>query len=395
MQSLERGGYTREEVIEALHAASRTLDFRYDLLTNQNILKKRLTNVLSASVANNALAEIKRTARFSLVEDGTINFLTDRIKPWVRLRLPPRRIIARGNYFLMTQFPAELELELEEEEGGFVEFPQGVFLLSTPPRIADSAGIITREVEAYDQLQVLIDDKVEDRYTVGQGTNYVVAVKALLDGAGIVNQNLTPTASTLPVVRDWEPGTSKKIIINDLLGAINYRSLWFDENGVAVAMPYVSPADRASEYTYEINEESVILPGAVDSLDLFAIPNKWVLVVSEPDRAPLTSVYTNENPNSPTSTVSRGRTIVDYREYEAADQATLNARAERVAFESSQVYQQVIFETGIAPYHSDSDILTLIHPPLGIASKFSEVAWEYDLRPGAVMKHRLRRIVNI
>ena len=87
MQSIERGDYSREEVIEALHAASRTLDFKYDLLTNQNILKKRLTNVLSASVANNALAEIKRTAKFTLVEDGSINFLTDRIKPWVRLKV--------------------------------------------------------------------------------------------------------------------------------------------------------------------------------------------------------------------------------------------------------------------------------------------------------------------
>ena len=277
----------------------------------------------------------------------------------------------------------------------WIEWPLGVFLLSTPPRIVDSTGVIIREIEAYDQLQVLIDDKVEDRYTVGQGTNYIVAVKALLDGAGIINQNLTPTASTLPVVRDWEPGTQKKIIINDLLGAINYRSLWFDENGVAVAMPYVSPADRASEYTYEINEESVILPGVVDSLDLFAIPNKWVLTVSEPDRDPLMSVYTNENPDSPTSTVSRGRTIVDYREYEAVDQATLDARAERIAFEASQVYQQVELSTGLMPFHSDSDVVTLIHPGLSILSKFGEVAWEYDLRPGAVMKHRLRRIVNI
>ena len=278
----------------------------------------------------------------------------------------------------------------------WIEWPQGVFLLSTPPRVVDSTGVITREVEAYDQLQVLVDDKAEGRYTITQGTNYIVAAKALLDSAGIVSQNLTPTSSTLPADRDWEPGTQKKIIINALLGAINYRALRFDENGVAVAEPYVSPADRASEYTYEANEESVILPGAADLLDLFAIPNKWVLVVSEPDRVPLTSVYTNDNPNSLTSTVSRGRTIVDIREYEdAADQVTLDARAQRIAFEASQVYQQVELATGIMPVHSDSDVVTLVHSGLGISAKFTEVAWEYDLRPGAAMKHKLRRVVNI
>ena len=369
MQSLARNGHTAEEVKAVLHGPVQQWSFRYDLLTNQNKLKKRLTNVLAASVANNALAEIKRTARFTLVDDGSIDFLKDRIKPWVRLKMP---------------------------DGGWAEWPQGVFLLSTPPRVVDSTGVITREVEAYDQLQVLVDDKMEGRYTIAQGTNYIVAVKALLDSAGIVSQNLAPTSSTLPADLDWEPGTQKKVIINALLGAINYRSLWFDENGVAVAEPYVSPADRASEYSYNTDDESVILPGVKDGLDLFAIPNKWVLVVSEPDRAPLTSVYTNENPNSPTSTVSRGRTIVDVRGYEeAVDQTTLDARAQRIAFEASQVYQQIEMETGIMPMHSDSDVVILVHTALGISAKFAETSWGMELKKGAAMQHRLRRIVNI
>ena len=87
MQALARNGYTAEEVKAVLHGPVQQWSFRYDLLTNQNKLKKRLTNVLAASVANNALAEIKRTARFSLVDDGSIDFLNDRIKPWVRLNM--------------------------------------------------------------------------------------------------------------------------------------------------------------------------------------------------------------------------------------------------------------------------------------------------------------------
>lgn len=368
MQSLAIGGCTAEQVKAALHAASRHMAFRYELLDSQNKFKKHLDSVLSGHVSNNALADIKRTARFSLKDDGSINFLSDRIKPYARLKM----------------------------SGGWVEWPLGVFVLSTPPRRVDAAGVVTREVEAYDLLQVLKDDKVTDRYTVALGTNYITAVKTLLDGAGLTSQNLTATDKTLPAARDWAPGTEKLRIINDLLGAINYRSLFMDENGAAVAQPYVSPADRASEYIYRDDQDSVIFPEVEQSLDLFAVPNKWTVVVSEPDRTPLVSTYTNVNPSSSTSTVSRGRTIVDYREQqEAADQASLDAKVQRIAFEASQVYESIEFETAIQPFHSDSDVYTLEFTGLGISAKYSEQSWDMPLKSGSKMKHRIRRVVSI
>lgn len=369
MMRLDRNGFDADAVKKALHAVNRTMDFRYELLDNQNRVKRLLGNVLKASVANNALAQIKRTARFTLVDDGGINYLSDHIKPYARLRMP---------------------------DGGWAEWPLGVFLLSTPPRKVNDVGSITREIEAYDLLQLLVDDKVVDRYTVSSGTNYITAVRSLLTGAGILDANLTSTTKTLPAARDWNPGKTKLQIINDLLGAINFRSLFFSEDGAAVAQPYVSPADRASEYVYADNEESVIFPDAEHALDLFGVANKWVLVVSEPDRAPLIGSYTNNNSSSLTSTISRGRTIVDYREQqEAADQSTIDALAQRIAFEASQVYETVDFDTAIMPMHSDSDVYTLQYSSLGLNAKYSEVSWEFELRPGSKMKHKIRRVVLI
>lgn len=281
--------------------------------------------------------------------------------------------------------------------GGWAEFPLGVLLLTSPKRKAGSTGSILRDVEAYDQLRVLADDSYEDRYTVTAGTNYITAVKTVLDSAGITSnfQNLTATDKTLPADRDWDPDTSKLQIINDLLGAINYRSLWFDEAGIAVAVPYVSPAVRASEYTYRDDQDSVILPGVEHELDLFDIPNKWVVFVSEADRPSLKSVRTNSNPDSPTSTVSRGRNIPKRIQVEAADQASLDAIADRFAFEASQVYEGVDFETGIMPFHSDSDVLTLEYSKLGISAKYAETSWEFQLKAGSSMKHHIRRVVTI
>lgn len=88
MQNLARDGYTESEVKEALHAAVRKLSFEYDLLDQNNNFLKQLVNVQTASVSQEALNRIKRTARFTIVDDGEIDFLTDRIKPYVCLAMP-------------------------------------------------------------------------------------------------------------------------------------------------------------------------------------------------------------------------------------------------------------------------------------------------------------------
>jgi len=392
MQSLAVSGYTEAQVIAALHSPNRQIAFRYDLLDSSNKFKKALTTVLSANITNNSEAIIKRTAKFILRDDPVINYLSDRIKPWVRIKMPAET--PQISYiFQSPYFP--VEVGIIPALGGWAEFPQGVFLLSTPPRKEDSTGVY-REIEAYDLLQLLTDDKVDARYTVAAGVNYITTIGTVLTGAGLTDQNLTPTTLTLPATRDWEPGTTKLQIINDLLGAINYFSLEFDENGQAIAKPYVSPDARASEYTYKNDSTSVIFPGVEQHIDLFAVPNKWVLVKSEPDAVALIGTYTNTAASSPTSTVSRGRTIVNYQsKVEAADQATITALAQRATYEASQIYEVIPFETAIMPFHSNADSLILEHTRLGISAKYAEVSWSFELKPGGRMKHELRRTVTI
>lgn len=284
-----------------------------------------------------------------------------------------------------------------EALSSWVEWPQGIFLLSSPKRRIDQAGSVTREVEAYDLNQVLLDDKVTERYTVAVGTNYMDAVAAVLESAGIMNYRLTPTDSVLPSTRDWKAGTDKWQIVSDLLQAANYRSLYFDENGVAVATPYRSPDERAVGWTYADDAISMLHPDAEDTLDLFNVPNRWVLVRSEPDLPILTSIYTNENPASPASTVRRGRVIVDFHDnVEAADQAALDGLARRIAQESSQVYRQIVFKTPIVPLHEDRDILLLTYSRFGLEQlKVEEVKWELPLRAGALMTHEVRRLAEV
>jgi len=360
--------YTRAQVIDALVGkyGTRVVSYRFDRLNELNAYVEPVDFVTAATVTNNALADIKRTARFSVLDRGNINYLKDRIQPWAILDMP---------------------------DGGRVEWPLGVFLLATPERTLDEVGIVRREVEAYDQLLVLRDDMIDARFSIASGVVYTVAIASLVAAFSFA---ITPSVLTLPAVMEWEPGTSKLRILNDLLAAINYESAWFDEVGRLVCRPYQSPALRSPEYDYASSQASVITGKVSQRLDLFAVPNKWVLIKSEADQAAIVGSFTNSSASSPTSTVSRGRTITRVlEEQDAADLTTLNAKAARLGFEASQVFENLSFTTVAMPMHSNADVVNLALAELAVSGKYSEHTWELPLVPGARMSHTVRRVVSV
>lgn len=368
MQPLGRDGYSREAIIAALHAPHRDVRFTYDVLDEANERIGELSTVESATVENNSLAtNVKRTAKLKTGETSDINFLSDRIRPWFVLKMP---------------------------DGGEASWPLGIFLPITPSRSVTRFGQV-RDVEAYDQLLVLLDDKVEDRYVVAAGTNYVTAVETLLASAGIVDYSIISTDKTLPSTRDWSPGTEKLRIINELLRAVNYSPLYFNSEGRAIGKQYQRPSDRGSGYEYAADERSILVPELSAELDLFGVANKWIATVSEANRPPLTATYTNAELTSPTSVPRRGRTIVDFRKVDAADQESLDAYVQRIAFEASQVYEIIEVETALMPHHENDEIVRVTYPDASIGAKYSEHTWSLPLKAGAKMKHKLRRVVTI
>lgn len=368
MQNLEQKGHTRQTVINALQmkTGSRQIKFRYDLLDKNDRYKKTLNNVISGEISMAAFADIKRTARFKIKDDNSIDWLNDRIQPFFMLKI----------------------------KNDWLEWPLGVFLLSSPVKQDDI--IVTRQIEAYDLSQILIDDKFFERFTISEGTSYIEAVNYILNSAGINKINIQYTEKVLPSTREFEIGITKLSAINKLLGEINYNQLIVDEYGYFISNPYKSPSVRPSEYTYKDDSISVLASGMIEELDLFSVPNAWIVVVSNPELPPLVSTYVNENPDMITSTVSRGRTIVDYREIDnIADQEALDAYVKRIAYNASQIYGYVEFETAIMPMHSYSDVLTLEYSKLDISSKYSETNWTLPLQAGAMMQHKARRVVNL
>ena len=365
MISLAVNGYSRDEIVKQLHS-SRVVKFRYNLLNKHNVKIGELDVRPGGRVALNSLAEIKRTALFT-VKDADIDWLNDRIQPVFSLRMP----------------------------GGWAEWPLGIFLMASPTAKFEG-GVRYREVECYDMSLILVEDKVDNRHIIPAGTTYTTAIETLLSDSGIWKTNITPHAGEIAVDKEFEIGTSKLTIINQLLSEINYTSLYIDEHGYATAHPYMIPIEREAEYTYRNDDLSVIHPGSVVEEDLFSIPNKWVLVASNPEQEPLRSVYVNDLPTSRTSTISRGRTIVDYREIDDIyDQSTLDDRAKRQAYETSQIYGRFIFDTALMPHHSYLDMLFVEHAEHGIAAKYTETSWEMTLADYGRMRHETRRVIHI
>ena len=370
MINLAGDGYTHQEVCDALHGrtTARRVSFRFDLLDSSERFVKALNTVLSGSISMTAGSKIKKSAKFRLEEDPDIDYMSHRIQPFFRLGMP---------------------------NTGFREWPLGIYLLNSPSR-QDSNAKIYRDIDAYDGLQVLIGDKYEDRHYIAAGTNYVTAVKAILTAAGITKINIEATAKTLPADIEFDPEMNKLDIVNYLLKAINYIDLYVDALGYHTSRAYVSPSAAALTYTYQDDALSVIRNGLKETVDTFDIPNKFIRYVSNPDAATLQSTYTNTDPTSPLSTVSRGFTIVDkQRVDDIADQSSLDALVLRVAEEAHQVYGDIEFETAMMPIHEVQDVLEIIYSPLNIASRFVETSWTMSLKAGSMMRHKCQRVVSL
>lgn len=84
MQELARGGYSSEEIRDMLHGkhGSRVVNFRYDLLDKDENKKGELSRVVSGEVSMSAFANIKRTAKITLEEEGQVNKVAEKKATW-------------------------------------------------------------------------------------------------------------------------------------------------------------------------------------------------------------------------------------------------------------------------------------------------------------------------
>jgi hypothetical protein len=396
------GKYTYEDVWAVLVTPGNTLAFQYEWLDrddqSQGWLQK---TVLGCKVTHNYLATVKRTAKLDLIEsaDEPIDWLNDRIRPWIGVKMPA---------------------------GDYAGFPQGVFVLNSPERSKDGP-LIYRDVDGYDKTQVVLDSSfgsdvvAVSSVTIPALTVYTDQILLLLSQASITQsqvkivdserQSLVDRTWTAATRRSGQIQIAKKVaqeaalkkklnntltIINHLITALHYEDLWFDGFGNARVEPYIEPYEAPINHKYDVEDKNILTPKVVQTLDLFSVPNVITFCVSQPDRPMLVSRFVNSDPASPVSTTSLGRRKVLFdASVEAATQSELDGLVRKAAINASNVYEHVKIETMINPMHSNRDIIELYVTDMGLADFFTEMSWEIDFKAGGIMKHDLRRLVNL
>lgn len=362
------------ELSALIYSSSVQARYRFELLTNANVSKGYLNCVTEGgSLESNYFADIKRRCSFNVVEDGNffmIDFQNDRVKPYYEIYSPYR--------------------------DAWLAFPLGVYVMNAGVRNM-SGKIVTRNVEGTDLTQVLKRRKHQTRFVVPVGSDPIAVVEALLLDAGLDSDIVDnpDTINDLTVAeRSYDPGSEYIATINDLLGMINYRSLYFDNNGIAVSQNYISPQDRLVELGYVTDDASILAPGASLEMNLTDIPNVITVVVSQPDRPVIVGTATNSNADSPVSTANAPINVYPVTDNEdVTTQAQADAKAFRILSEMNQVYETMQFSSAVVPLHGENTILGITHTDLGISDIFSETEWRISFTPGDLMTHSARRLV--
>lgn len=288
-----------------------------------------------------------------------------------------------------------------------VASPLGAFAVSVPDNTDN--GVVDRvEVEAFDRCWRVQRTNSRSRLYWAAGTLVLDAVEQLLSAAGIEVVFKTPSSAVFAVDREeWDIGTSYLDVCNQLLDEIGYQSLWFNSQGAAMLEPKGVPEAGGIEHVLKIkrprpdgappeepgDNEAYLLPGVSRQSDIFNTANVFVAVCASPDLPEnLTATAVNDNPQSPLSTVSRGREICEVVYVNSIeDQAALQNYVNKLRDESMIGGETIRVETALLPGWGVGDVVGLDHKEL--MDVCISQGFEMELKVGGKMTHTLERIV--
>ena len=229
--------------------------------------------------------------------------------------------------------------------------PLGTFLVQTPSSSFDGM-VRTVTMDAYTPLLELKENPPPLGYFIAKGEN-------ILDKAYMLTKN----HARAPVVKaicdktlydDFvaDPSDTWITFLTDLLANAKY-TFELDELGRILFSPKQDTASLQSVWTYDDDNSSILLPSISMNHDLYGIPNVVEVVYSSGRGAPYYSRVVNDDPNSPISTVNRGREIL-YRETDPSligdpTNNQIDEYAEKLLRELSTLEYTVSYSHGYCP----------------------------------------------
>ena len=185
--------------------------------------------------------------------------------------------------------------------------PLGTFLVQTPSTSFDGK-VRNLSMDAYTPLLELKETKPPLGYSVMKGTNIMTIARQLTQEN--TRAPVVPASCDTNLFSDFvaETDDSWLTFLTDLLLNAKY-SYDLDEMGRILFAPEQDTASLQPVWTYNDDNSSILYPNLNMDHDLYGIPNVVEVIYSHGNGYYYSRVV-NDNPNSPTSTVNRGREII-------------------------------------------------------------------------------------
>ena len=185
--------------------------------------------------------------------------------------------------------------------------PLGTFLVQTPSTSFDGK-VRNLSMDAYTPLLELKETKPPLGYSVRKGTNIMTIARQLTQEN--TRAPVVPASCDTNLFSDFvaEIDDSWLTFLTDLLLNAKY-SYDLDEMGRILFAPEQDTASLQPVWTYNDDNSSILYPNLNMDHDLYGIPNVVEVIYSHGNGYYYSRVV-NDDPNSPTSTVNRGREII-------------------------------------------------------------------------------------
>lgn len=185
--------------------------------------------------------------------------------------------------------------------------PLGTFLVQTPSTSFDGK-VRNLSMDAYTPLLELKETKPPLGYSVMKGTNIMTIARQLTQEN--TRAPVVPASCDTNLFSDFvaETDDSWLTFLTDLLLNAKY-SYDLDEMGRILFAPEQDTASLQPVWTYNDDNSSILYPNLNMDHDLYGIPNVVEVIYSHGNGYYYSRVV-NDDPNSPTSTINRGREII-------------------------------------------------------------------------------------
>ena len=229
------------------------------------------------------------------------------------------------------------------------KLPLGTFLIQTPSSTFDGKTMDV-SIDAYTPLLELKENQPPIGYSILKNSNIME------NASRIVRENarapVVETESTEKLFADFVANTDDTWVtfLTDLIANAKY-SFELDEMGRILFAPIQELASLQPVWTYTDDNSSILLPEITMEHDLYGIPNVVEVTYSQSTETYYTRLV-NDDPNSPTSTVNRGREI-PYRESNPdignPSQEQIEQYAEQLLKSKSTLERSVSYTHGYCP----------------------------------------------